>query len=294
MAKAKKTEESKEMVENPILAMLSGYSEEELIELSSTTGLEELPEERRRHPLIAWNIDTRDTDGTRIVPNLFLNCQTNEQLEEINCALIFIREDFEYRKYESGENTLICRSYDKITGTRYTEDEKQYKCSTCPYRKAPRGKKRPCSTVARIAAYDLNTKTPFLLFVKSTSYIPFFDYIEKTFFGKLEIGKRKVDLPLYMVKTKLRLTEQSHGGDISYFLNPEADGYVDDKETVMALKEISESFRKMGASEMTDVEEEPQEDAPEGFINQDEEYEQGEEERYENTPPPINDDDVPF
>ena len=296
---AKKTEETKEIVKeekNPILDMLAGYSEEEIAELAGSTGLDEIPPERRRHPLIVWNIDARDEDGTRIVPNLFFDCRSKQQMEEIDCALIFIREDFEYKIYDSktGENELICRSHDKITGIRYSEDEKQYKCMNCPYRRAKKGEKRPCSTVARVAAMNLETNEPFVLFVKSTSYIPLLDYVERTFFGKLTVGKRKMDLPLYMVKTKLTLAEQTHGAKISYRLEPSADGFITDKSLVMAMKEVSESFKQMGAQEMMEVDEEPEQQQEGGFNPEQGGYDQEENINYESTPPPIDDDDVPF
>jgi hypothetical protein len=274
--------------------MFDGYSEEEIAELMDSPGTEEIPPDERRPPLIAWNLDMTDDQGNDVKPNMFYNCQSGDQVAKMTIALLSIKRSREnsYFDEQQRRKIIVCRSFDMSTGQRYDDfkdDETGeewkagdlFNCENCRFKQAKQGERKPCTIVMRFPAYDLEKNEVFVFNAARTSFIPMSRYLERNFFGQIKVGNTRKDIPLYMLATQLNLKEDQGKGKRFNVIDPECIGPIESKDTVLALKKMSEQIKKMKAQTFAD---EPPADAQ--YINQPVE---GDDE-----PPPIGDDDVPF
>lgn len=235
---------------------LENYSDAEIAELTKTTGLEDLPMERRRMPLIAWNLDFRDEMGNDVRPDMFYNCQSGNIQQKVNCALVYIKETFArvHRDKETHTKTLMCRSFDCVWGEPVPSDTNpnppKIECAKCGYRRAAKGKRKPCSTVQRVIAWNLDEQEPFVFNVASTSFIPFQTYLERNFFNKIKRGNKRFDIPLYMLRTVLDLKEETAAeGSRYWILNPICEGPLP-KNIVIDLIEVAKAAQNIVRKEI--------------------------------------------
>ena len=262
--------------------MLDGYSQEELDRLSKTTGAEAIPESERRPPLIKWNLDTRDENGTRITPDKLYNCQSGDMSDYMLLAILMIKKGREKSEFVDGKKSLYCRSNDSQVGVD-PETGTLKDCDTCMDRHAKRGERKPCTPTIRIIAYDLERNQAVVFDIMRSSYVPFTSYLEKTFFGQIQVGKSRRDIPLYMLSTRVTLHEEEGQGKIYYVPTFTADGPIANKETVMGLNLMAEHLRGMKKEIVAD------DGRGTKTSNHPNNPNSGGEE-----PPPIDDQDVPF
>jgi hypothetical protein len=116
-------------------------------------------------------------------------------------------------------------------------------------------------------------------------------HLEGNFFGQIKRGNKRFDIPLYMLHTRLKLSEEMGRGNRYYTLAPEVatdthDNGVLPKDWVMGFKNNAEQAKKMQLKDMDDMD--PEEPKP---MNQ---PDGGEGQGGENGPPPVGKDDVPF
>lgn len=257
--------------------LFDGFDESEIAELQEQTGLEET-EEGRRPPYIGWNMEITTDDGEEINKKDFYNFQTSAVKDEVNCALLYVKKtrDYSYWDNDKDEKVVVCRSYDMENGQWMGgEDVVARKCETCPHRFSKQGEKKDCTTVMKIAAWDLEDEELFIFAAKRSSFVPMMNFLERKFFKQIKKGSKRYDIPLYMMHVKLKLKAEEGGGVRYYVLNPELVGRLQDKEQIMFFKSLAQEvadFRK-------------------------ENYEAGEKQQDEfqsNAAAPEGDDDVPF
>jgi hypothetical protein len=241
-------------IDNP----MEDFSPEEMQELSDNTGLEDYPEEKRRIPLIAWNLEFKDDKGHNLRPDMFTNCQTNEQMELINAALIYMKQSFSrvYRDPNTNVKTLMCSSYDLKTGEPTPTDQdpnpQPISCDTCKYRRGKKGEKKACTTVDRVLAWDLDRKFSFIFNAIHSSFVPFDNYLTRNFFSKLIHPKnphKRMDIPLYAMHTQMTLKdEESPQGKTYYVPTFESLGVLP-KEVVMDLVPVAKAAKNISRKE---------------------------------------------
>lgn len=229
----------------------SGYSTEEMAELSGTTGTEDLPPEQRRHSLYSWNLKIMTEDGKVTKEDLFYDGLTGEQFDHIHCAFIgFKRTNMKiYRDKETGQKTILCQSNDRIEGINPETGEVR-KCERCIDKNTKPGQKRNCTSIMRFMAWDLERQKPFLVNFKSTSYVPASNYLEKNFLGQLKMknGKR-ADIPVYMMGTHITLVPEQGEQSVYYVPKFECTGPLD-KAIVMDLLPAAQAFKQMNMKEL--------------------------------------------
>lgn len=243
-----------EHANNSLVNLTDNFTEEELMNLQEATGLEDIPEEKRRLPLVVWNLDMTDESGQSVTKDKFYNMRTSEIFDEINCALVGIKQTrlFEERNKETGIKTRRCSSFDMITGDFQTDKGiVTRRCDKCEYRFAKQGQRKPCTIVQRLVSYDLDRGELFNFNAQRSSFVPISNYIEKNFFKKLTIGNKKMDIPLYMIKTNITLKEEQ-GVTRYYVLNPKNIGIMSDKGLILSLKDVAKKIKDMSQSEFED------------------------------------------
>jgi hypothetical protein len=255
---SKKTEIAKKEVteteKSETINDFSDFSIDELENLQEATGLEEIPEEKRRLPLIIWNQDRTTETGLDLTKDLFYNMRSEEVYDEINCALVSIKPTrlYEKRNAEDGGKTKfrVCSSFDMKVGNFVTpKGIILRRCDKCEYKfSSGQNKRKPCTIVQRFVAYDLDRNELFTFNAQRSSFVPLSNYIEKNFFGKLKIGDKRVDIPLYMINTKLTLKEEM-GVTRYYVLKPESNGIIKNKILILNLKDIAKRIKDMSQQE---------------------------------------------
>ncbi len=252
-AKAKKKETAvAKMEEEEVSAtrfgdIFDGYSEEDLADLENTTGTEDAPPEERRPPLYAWNLDMTDDFGNSVHKNVFYNCQNGEMYDEVECALLGFKKTRERSSVDesSGEKTVHCRSLDRNTGMDAVTGN-LIECNSCRHIHGEKGRRKDCVFVLRFVAWDLRKNEFFVINIKRSSYVPMNRYLERNFFGQYKNKKtgKRGDLPLFMLKTLLRLKEETGSGNRYYVIDPKAVEPLP-KETVLDLLPQAEAVKKM-------------------------------------------------
>jgi hypothetical protein len=239
-------------------SIYSGMSEEEIESILAVTGTESMPEGDRRIPLICWNLEKDKTSGEILEKSKFYNTRSSEQFDEIICSLLYFSRmrDFSETDKSTGVKTVVCRSYDRVYGTRMTgaDIEKKFLCETCPYRKSSRmGERKQCVEVMTVAAFDLERKEIFVFRAKRSSHVPFTNYLEKNFFGKVTIKNKKMDLPLYMAVTRMTL-QDAEGSNNSVYYEPKFQMVKlhNDKDMILELRDMSERVRSMDLGTIAD------------------------------------------
>jgi len=226
--------------------LFDGFSEEEIDELQDQTGLEET-EDNRRPPYIGWNQEMTEEDGTEIEKKQFYNFQTGATSEEIKCALLYVKKirDYSYWDKNKMETVRVCRSFDMVTG-QWMEGEEVVKrsCENCPHKFSKSGEKKDCTTVMKFAAWDLTDEELFIFDAKRTSFIPMGNFLERNFYKKIKRGNKRYDVPLYMLKTILKLKSEMSGSNRYYTLSPKVEGRIMNKEQVLFFKGLAEEVSK--------------------------------------------------
>jgi len=268
-----------EMVKQDSNTMIFGgneYSVDEMAEIFGNTGLDDIPPEKRRMPLIAWNLDFRDDMGNDVRPDKFYNCQTGDMTDEMEVALIFIKQTLArvYRDKESGTKTLLCASFDckhgEPTPTEQYPNPAPVDCEGCIHRKSKKGTAKACTIIDRVVVFDLKKNEFVLMNIARTSFVPFNNYLERNFFGKIKdprTGKRS-DLPIYMMRTKITLKEEEGNIGRYYVLQLENLGVLP-KTIVMDLLPMVQSTKNLRRQEIMveTTDNKPKEGAKQEVIN---------------------------
>ena len=278
---------------SPYETALAEYSPEEMAEIQGATGLDDIPEEDRRPPLYAYNLDMTDEAGRDVRPNFFYNCQSGDMAEKINCALVYLKKTREYSEYNEEERTkkVYCRSWDMQMGSWMDSDEVEFRrCDECPHKEGKRGERKKCTIVMRFLAMDLDSQNMFIFFAQRTSFIPMMRHLEGNFFGQIKRGTKRFDIPLYMLHTQLSLKEEQGRGKRYYRLSPRIstetyDNGILPKEWVLGLKGAAELAKKTRLKEM-------QSEEPDNLKYTNQPVDKGQEGG--EGPPPIGEDDIPF
>ena len=144
-----------------------GMSDEEIDQLQGVTGLEEMPAEDRRIPLIVWNLEKDNNTGEILQKSKFYSIRTSTQFDQIVCSLLgFLRiRDYTIKEDGTGVKTTICRSTDLIFGVRMSGDDigRKFPCEGCQFRKSEHiGEKKRCVEIFTVAAFNLGLKEIFV------------------------------------------------------------------------------------------------------------------------------------
>lgn len=226
--------------------ILDGYTQEEINQIIETTGTENMVGSRRI-PMIVWNLDMRDEDGKDIRPDMFYNCMSHETYKKMHLALLMAdsrcREKSIYDE-KTRQKTIICRTTDGQVGIEYPTGNMR-DCENCQDKIAKKGERKSCTPVINIIAYDLERNQPVVIRAMRSNYVPFSNYIERYHFKQLNINGKRVDLPLYMLWMELTLKEESGRGKRYYVANPKCMGRIEEKSTVLALKNMAERLKQM-------------------------------------------------
>lgn len=184
-----------------------------LSELGGDTGLDEVSGDDYKLPLYTFNMKWKDPRTNRPIPiDVFFNTLSEEYKPTVRCVLLRLKKTHRMATYIDGVGTkVLCRSMDRVTGV--MEDGSTRSCVNCPDQRwvsEPDGKggtrrMRPCSVNYHFIAYDLDTKSPFILRVKGTSMEPARIYLNRFFLKKRRTANGFVDLPLYVFETILSL-----------------------------------------------------------------------------------------
>lgn len=233
--------------------ILDGYTPEEISQITGTTGTENM-QSSRRIPMITWNLDMRDEDGNDIRPDMFYNCMTGETCKKLSIALLMadgrFREKAMYDEY-TRQKTVYCKTTDGEIGIEQSTGNLR-DCETCPDKKSKKGERKACTPVINIIAYDLERNQPVVIRAMRSSYVPFSNYLEKHHFKQLLVNGKRIDLPLYMLWMELTLKEESGHGKRYYVANPKCMGPIAEKQTVLALREMSEKLKNLNIVEADD------------------------------------------
>lgn len=226
--------------------LMDGYTEEEIKQLTGTTGTENM-QASRRLPMITWNLDMRDEEGRDIRPDMFYNCMNGEVCKSLSLALLMAdgrcREKAVYDE-QTHQKTVMCKTTDGQVGIEQSTGNMK-DCEICPDKTAKKGSRRPCTPVINMIAYDLERNQPVVLRAMRSNYVPFANYIERYHFKQLLINGNRVDLPLYMLWMELTLKEESGHGKRYYVACPKCMGPIADKQTVMALMNMADRLKNM-------------------------------------------------
>lgn len=248
MTQADRIKKATEVInsKNELLNLMDGYTEEEIHLLTGTTGTENM-QASRRIPMITWNLDMRDEEGRDIRPDMFYNCMSGEVCKTLSLALLMAdgrcREKAVYDE-QTHQKTVMCRTVDGQVGIEQSTGNMR-DCENCPDRVSRQGTRKPCTPVINMVAYDLERNQPVVLRAMRSNYVPFANYIERYHFKQLLINGKRVDLPLYMLWMELTLKEESGHGKRYYVASPKCMGPIADKQTVMALRNMSDRLKNM-------------------------------------------------
>ena len=250
MATKKKSEQTA-LAQAPAAALAAGPVDELADVLGDvdleTDGLEEIDQEDIKIAVKVFNMKGTDEAGDPIPKNRFYDTITEEVQKSLEGVLLTLHKTNEWREFDEGEgkSNVMCRSYDRITGTMHDGTERP--CNGCPdaqWRTDDDGKRfRNCGPVYNFVGLERLTQQPFILRCKKTSLRPAQQYLSKHFIGRRIVGGKKKHYPLFAFETSVAL-KMADGGSANYAIPTFERGGVLPKEEIERYANEAKFFRE--------------------------------------------------
>lgn len=211
-----------------------------------TDGLGAVEPEDIKIPAKVFNFRGTDSDGNPIPSNVFYDTISEETQSTVDAVLLDFVKSNEWREYDEGEarNKVMCRSFDRITGT--MADGTERPCKGCPdarWTTDETGKRnRRCGPVHNIVGVERLTSSPFILRAKRTGLPPWQQYLNRYFIGRRVVSGKRMNYPLFAWVTHVALKMAE--GKKPYAVPVFERGEVLAREEIISCAEQARFFRE--------------------------------------------------